>query len=133
MTIKPTILQLLGAPQSLEEFMWLRSVVATFLLSASVMAASHRPVCPGPAAFGTGRCHASVVTDTRGVPAAAVTPSGYGPIQFRTAYGLPASASVVKTIAIVRPSCMHDGEWLLQESEPDGWNQLSANQRGLGP
>ncbi len=81
--------------------MCLRTLLVPFLLSASVIAASHRPVCPGPAAFGTGRCHARVVTDTHGVAAAALTPSGYGPIQFRTAYGLPASASVVKTIAIV--------------------------------
>src|SRR6266496_1436534 len=81
--------------------MSLRVLLVTLLSSVSALAASHRPVCPGPAAFGTGRCHARVVTDTHGVAAAALTPSGYGPIQFRTAYGLPASASVVKTIAIV--------------------------------
>ena len=62
----------------LEVSMCLRTLLVPFLLSASLMAASHRPVCPGPAAFGTGRCHARVVTDSRGVPAAAATPSKPG-------------------------------------------------------
>jgi subtilase family serine protease len=35
------------------------------------------------------------------MPNAATAPSGYGPVQFRTAYGLPSSASKVQTIAIV--------------------------------
>src|SRR5262249_35932087 len=60
-----------------------------------------RPVCPGPASPGTSRCHAQVIVDGHGLPAAAAVPSGYGPVQFRTAYGLPSSASTVKTIAIV--------------------------------
>jgi len=81
--------------------MLFRAVTATLLLSAAVLAADHRPVCPGPAAPGTSRCHARVITDTRGIPLATVGPSGYGPAQFRTAYGLPSSASKVQTIAIV--------------------------------
>lgn len=80
--------------------MLLRAVIVT-LLSAAAMAADHRPVCPGPAAAGSGRCHARVVTDSRGVPNAAGTPSGYGPVQFRTAYGLTSSGSSSTTVAIV--------------------------------
>ena len=81
--------------------MYFRVVAAALLLSVAAFAADHRPVCPGPAAPGTSRCHARVVTDTRGVPMAALAPSGYSPVQFRTAYGLPSSASKVQTIAIV--------------------------------
>jgi subtilase family serine protease len=81
--------------------MFLRAVGVTLLLSAAAVAADHRPVCPGPAAFGAGRCHARVVTDSRGVPNAAAAPSGYGPAQFRTAYGLTSSGSSSTTVAIV--------------------------------
>lgn len=84
-----------------ETFMFFRVVAATLLFSAASLAASHRPVCPGPAGPGTSRCHAHVITDSRGIPMAALAPSGYGPAQFRTAYGLPVSASRVQTIAIV--------------------------------
>jgi subtilase family serine protease len=81
--------------------MLLRSVLAAFLFSATAFAASHKPVCPGPAAPGTGRCHAHVVTDEQGQPLSATAPVGFGPVQFRTAYALPSSASKVQTIAIV--------------------------------
>jgi len=81
--------------------MFLRAVFVTLFLSAAAIAADHRPVCPGPAGVGTGRCHARVVTDSRGVPNAAATPSGYGPVQFRTAYGLTSSGSSSTTVAIV--------------------------------
>jgi subtilase family serine protease len=81
--------------------MFLRVVVATLLLSAAAMGASHKPVCPGPAAFGTARCHSHVVTDKNGNPNAASTPSGYGSVQFRTAYNLTASGSSATTIGIV--------------------------------
>jgi subtilase family serine protease len=81
--------------------MSLRVVVGMFLLSAPAIAASHRPVCPGPAAPGTGRCHALVTTDRTGRPNATTSPTGYGPAKFRTAYGLPSSASKVQTVAIV--------------------------------
>jgi subtilase family serine protease len=64
--------------------------------------ANYRAVCPG-APLASARCHAEVVTDARGNPLATTAPSGYGPGQFRTAYGLPStSAAAVKpTIAIV--------------------------------
>jgi subtilase family serine protease len=42
-----------------------------------------------------------VVTDEQGQPLSATTPVGFGPVQFRTAYALPSSASKVQTIAIV--------------------------------
>jgi subtilase family serine protease len=61
-----------------------------------------RPVCPGPAAADDAICHAHVVTDRKGSPqVTATTPKGYGPAQFRGAYGLPASAPNAQTIAIV--------------------------------
>jgi subtilase family serine protease len=64
--------------------------------------ANYRAVCPG-APLASARCHAEVVTDARGNPLATTTPSGYGPAQFRTAYGLPSTlaAAVKPTIAIV--------------------------------
>jgi subtilase family serine protease len=62
--------------------------------------ASSRAVCP--AAVVDARCHARVVTDARGNPLATTAPTGYGPQQFWTAYGLPsASAGAGQTIAIV--------------------------------
>lgn len=66
------------------------------------MAANHRPVCPGPAAPGSARCHARVITDQRGQPNVTTSPTGYGPVQFRTAYALPSSTNGKgQTIAIV--------------------------------
>jgi subtilase family serine protease len=79
----------------------LRVVVATLLLSAAAMCASHKPVCPGPAAFGTARCNSNVVTQKNGNPHAASTPSGYGSVQFRTAYNPTVSGSPTTTIGIV--------------------------------
>ena len=81
--------------------MFLRLVLATLLVSVPAFAAGHKPVCPGPAAPGSGRCHARVITDERGQPLTTTGPVGFGPVQFRTAYGLPSSASKVHTIAIV--------------------------------
>ena len=81
--------------------MFLRVVIATFLLSVAGMAASHKPVCPGPAVAGAARCHSQVVTDQKGSPNAASAPSGYGPVQFRTGYGLTATGSSSTTIGIV--------------------------------
>jgi subtilase family serine protease len=80
--------------------MLLRAVTVTFLLSAAALAASHKPVCPGPAAAGTARCHARVITDAKGIAKAAALPSGYGSTDFRTAYGLTSSGTAV-TVAIV--------------------------------
>jgi subtilase family serine protease len=65
------------------------------------MAASSKPVCPGPAAFGTARCHSHVVTDDNGNPNATASPSGYGPVQFRTGYNLTTTGSSTTTIGIV--------------------------------
>jgi subtilase family serine protease len=71
------------------------------LLASAASAASQRPVCPGPVAAGTALCHAHVVTDANGVPKAVTAPRGYGPAQFRGAYGLPSAAPTAQTIAIV--------------------------------
>jgi subtilase family serine protease len=63
--------------------------------------ASYHAVCPG-SPFDTARCHAQVVTDARGNPLATTAPTGYGPVQFQTAYALPSStAGWGQTIAIV--------------------------------
>jgi subtilase family serine protease len=80
--------------------MLLRGVIVVFLFSVAAVAASHKPVCPGPAAPGTGRCHASVVTDPNGNPIATALPSGYGSVDFKTAYGLTSNGTAV-TVAIV--------------------------------
>jgi subtilase family serine protease len=81
------------------------AVALSGLLSAGAGAApppqAQAPVCPGPAAAGTARCHAHVVTNAKGAPQAVTTPKGYGPAQFRGAYGLPSAASTPQTIAIV--------------------------------
>ncbi len=81
--------------------MLLRALIATFLLSAAAMAASHQAVCPGPADPGTARCHSRVITDANGIPHATTSPSGYGPTQFRTGYSLTATGSSGTTIGIV--------------------------------
>jgi len=73
------------------------------LVSAASSANSHanyRAVCPGALA-GSAACHAEVVTDARGNPLATSSPTGYGPAQFHTAYGLPSTSPVAQTIAIV--------------------------------
>lgn len=61
----------------------------------------HRAVCSDPASLDVARCQASVVTDGKGRPVSATTPSGYGPAQFHSAYGLPSAAPSAQTIAIV--------------------------------
>lgn len=85
----------------------------------------HIPVCPGPAAPGTARCHAHVVTDSNGVPLenqdthanplglnakpdrggggpppSVVSPAGYWPTDLRSAYGLPSTDTDVGTMTI---------------------------------
>jgi subtilase family serine protease len=81
--------------------MFSRVTIAVLLLSAASMAAS-KPVCSRPAAPGTVRCHAHVVSDEKGDAAASSTPVGYGPLQFRTAYNLPSTtAGTGQTIGIV--------------------------------
>jgi subtilase family serine protease len=81
--------------------MFLRVITATLFLCGVAMAAGSRPVCPGPAAFGTARCHSHVATDKNGNPKAVGTPTGYGPVQFRTGYSLTATGSSTTTIGIV--------------------------------
>jgi len=61
----------------------------------------HRSVCTDATGAGVAHCQADVVTDGKGTPATAVAPSGYGPAQFHSAYGLPATAASRQTIAIV--------------------------------
>src|SRR4051812_19627774 len=63
-------------------------------------AASHIPVCPGPANKDDVRCHAHVVTDKSGGPSAKNAPSGYGPTQLH-AYTSLTSAPNKQIIAIV--------------------------------
>jgi subtilase family serine protease len=77
------------------------SSACLWLLSGPASAASQAPVCPGPASPSSARCHAHVVTNANGTPRAETAPKGYGPAQFRGAYGLPATASTAQTIAIV--------------------------------
>jgi subtilase family serine protease len=45
-------------------------------------------VCPGPGAPGDARCHAHVVVDEHGAPAATLAPRGYGPADLYAAYNL---------------------------------------------
>jgi len=77
------------------------TVLVSLAMSASALAASQRPVCPGPAAEGNAKCHAHVVTNGKGTPQVTTAPAGYGPAQLRGAYGLPSAATVAQTIAIV--------------------------------
>ncbi len=69
----------------------------------NVHAQNSIPVCPGPAGDDTARCHAHVVTDERGNPQVTNSvASGYGPVQFQTAYGVATtSLAGTPTIAIV--------------------------------
>lgn len=58
------------------------------------------PVCPGPADSGSARCHARVVVDEKGNPhVTSKAISGYGPLQFQTAYGVvgisPSSTQII--------------------------------------
>lgn len=59
----------------------------------------HVAACPGPAAPGTARCHAHVVTDRSGAfisrdAAPAITPSGYGPASLKSAYKIPTPTTI---------------------------------------
>ena len=57
-------------------------------------------VCPG-AVVGTARCHAWVRVNGAGSPLATTTPSGYGPADLQSAYGLSATGGSGQTVAIV--------------------------------
>jgi subtilase family serine protease len=83
--------------------LWVAAAVVAIsgIVAAPAGAVSQRPVCPGPAAPDSANCHARVVTDSKGAPQVTAAPKGYGPTQFRGAYGLPSSAPAGQTIAIV--------------------------------
>ncbi|HEX8972650.1 hypothetical protein [Oryzihumus sp.] len=57
-------------------------------------------ICAAPAK-GYASCNAIVVTDASGKPVANATPSGLGPSDIRSAYGLTSSSSGGRTVAIV--------------------------------
>jgi len=61
----------------------------------------HRPVCPGPAAPGSARCHSRVVVDKAGQTVATATPAGYGPTDLRSAYRVTGTGGSSTIIAIV--------------------------------
>src|SRR2546423_782790 len=61
------------------------------------------PVCPGPAAPGSARCHAEVLADSQVRPLASRSPTGLSPATIKSAYNLSSSstAGAGQTIAIV--------------------------------
>ena len=66
----------------------------------------HVAVCPGPAAAGTARCHAHVVTNKDGAPVERAVqpnalPPGYGPPDLRSAYKVTGSGAASTVVAIV--------------------------------
>lgn len=81
-------------------------LAAALLLPAGAFAANghanYRAVCPAPPARAA-HCHALVVTDAHGNPAAALAPTGLAPAQIRSVYNFPTSgtAGSGETIAIV--------------------------------
>jgi subtilase family serine protease len=97
MPMKRTVLIALGAIAGLATF---AALAATG--GAANANANYHAVCPA-AVFGTARCHANVVTDARGNPAATTSPTGLSPATVKTAYSFPTSstAGAGKTIAIV--------------------------------
>ena len=89
----------------------LRRVAALLVLSTPLLLASagqavndhanYRAVCPA-AETDSARCAADVVTDEHGNPNATTSPTGLGPLDFWSAYNLPATtAGAGQTIAIV--------------------------------
>jgi subtilase family serine protease len=84
------------------------ALVAAMIVPSTAGAGRHpnrprlsRSVC-GAATKGHATCFARVITRRSGFTVAAASPSGYGPAQFQTAYGLPsATAGTGQTIGIV--------------------------------
>jgi subtilase family serine protease len=73
---------------------------ALLTITGTAWAKPHEKVC----AAKTGKvasCHAEVVTNGKGQPAATAAPSGYGAADLRSAYALSSSGSASQTIAIV--------------------------------
>jgi subtilase family serine protease len=60
-----------------------------------------RSACALVQRIGFSHCNLSVLATLKGVPHAAATPSGYGPADLRTAYGLNTSGGTGQTVAIV--------------------------------
>jgi outer membrane protein assembly factor BamB len=81
-------------------------VAAALLLPAGAFAvnghANYHAVCPAPPARAA-HCHALVVTDAHGNPAATLAPTGLSPAQIKSVYNFPTSstAGFGQTIAIV--------------------------------
>jgi subtilase family serine protease len=73
---------------------------ASLMLAPAALARPNKDVC-GPSAAGAAQCHARVVTDNKGEPLVTSGPSGYGPSDLRSAYGLVATAGGGQTVAIV--------------------------------
>ncbi len=80
-------------------------IASAFVLTASGGAANvhanYHAVCAGPVA--AARCHANVVTDSRGNPDARKSPSGLSPATIKSVYNFPTSSTAGsgKTVAIV--------------------------------
>ncbi len=74
------------------------SLVVVAASSGANIRANYHAVCAGEP--DSGRCHAQVVTDERGNPAATTAPTGLGPADFASAYKLTAGGAG-QTIAIV--------------------------------
>ena len=70
-----------------------------FAISAMDKAVGHAAVCP--AGMEEMRCHARVLIDATGAPAASSTPSGYAPADLRSAYNISGAGSSATIIAIV--------------------------------
>ena len=92
-----TLLLAVLAISGISGFLALTSVATS---QAANSHANEAAVCPAPPSS-SARCHAHVVTDKTGNPAVTTLPKGYGPIQFHTAYNLPATSANPATIAIV--------------------------------
>jgi subtilase family serine protease len=103
--------------------------------SAASAAANHIPVCPG-ADVGAARCHSRVLIDSRGIPAATTSPTGYVPTQMRHAYGfdLLSGNGAGKTIGIVDafddPSIASDLAVFKSQFGISGCNLTKVNQNG---
>lgn len=80
-------------------------VASLFIFTSLAFAAppdiSNKPVCPGPSSPGNTRCNARVVTDKGGQPQTSGTPVGYGPAQFRGAYGVSSASAPAGTVLAV--------------------------------
>jgi subtilase family serine protease len=77
-------------------------LMLTGTVGAANVNASSQAVCPAPP-VGASHCHALVVTDAHGNPAATSSPTGLSPATIKSAYSFPTSstAGAGQTIAIV--------------------------------